>query len=85
MSFFVLLAYNPSNEFTEFRDFISLELCHKYLPDLFSKELILETNRLTEEMIDKARDICKLTKVILSLFSFPYLIKFILASNTTCF
>lgn len=58
------LAEDPSDEFVALRDLVSLELCQKYLPDLFSKESILKTNRLTKEMIEKARDICKLTKVI---------------------
>ena len=62
------LAEDPSDEFVALRDLVSLELCHKYLPDLFSKESILKTNRLTNEMIDKARDVCKLTKVIFYLF-----------------
>ncbi|CAF2084766.1 unnamed protein product, partial [Rotaria magnacalcarata] len=53
---------DPSDEFVALRDLVSLELCQKYLPDLFSKESILKTNRLTKEMIEKARDICKLTK-----------------------
>ncbi|CAF3946638.1 unnamed protein product, partial [Rotaria magnacalcarata] len=57
-----ITAEDPSDEFVALRDLVSLELCHKYLPDLFSKESILKTNRLTKEMIEKARDICKLTK-----------------------
>jgi len=58
-----ILAEDPSDEYIALRDLVSLELCHKYLPDLFSKESILKTNRLTKEMIDQARDVCKLTKV----------------------
>ncbi|CAF3967836.1 unnamed protein product, partial [Rotaria sp. Silwood1] len=53
---------DPSDEFVALRDLVSFELCHKYLPDVFSKESILKTNRLTKEMINKAKDICKLTK-----------------------
>jgi spermidine synthase len=60
---FYCLAEDPSDEFVALRDLVSLELCHKYLPDLFSKESILKTERLTKEIIDKARDVCKLTKV----------------------
>jgi hypothetical protein len=59
---------DSSDEFVALRDNISLDLCHKYLPDLFSKESILKTDRLTKEMIDQARDVCKLTKVSFSLF-----------------
>ncbi|CAF0846597.1 unnamed protein product [Rotaria sordida] len=57
-----ITAEDPSDEFIALRDLVSFELCHKYLPDVFSKESILKTNRLTKEMIYKARDICKLTK-----------------------
>ncbi|CAF4575691.1 unnamed protein product, partial [Rotaria sp. Silwood2] len=53
---------DPSDEFIPLSDLVSLELCHKYLPDLFLKESILKTSRLTKEMIDYARDVCKLTK-----------------------
>ncbi|CAF2039643.1 unnamed protein product [Rotaria magnacalcarata] len=47
-----ITAEDPSDEFVALRDLVSLELCHKYLPDLFSKESILKTNRATKEMID---------------------------------
>jgi len=57
-----ITAEDPSDEFVALRDLVSLELCHKYLPDLFSKQSILKSERLTKEMIDKARDVCKLTK-----------------------
>ncbi|CAF1580242.1 unnamed protein product [Rotaria magnacalcarata] len=57
-----ITAEDPSDEFVALRDLVSLELCHKYLPDLFSKESILKTNRATKEVIDKAREVCKLTK-----------------------
>jgi hypothetical protein len=57
------LAEDPSDEFVALRDLVSLELCHKYASDLFSKESILKSDRLTKEMINKARDVCKLTKV----------------------
>ncbi|UJR20315.1 hypothetical protein I4U23_023446 [Adineta vaga] len=57
-----ITAEDPSDEFVALRDLVSLELCHKYLPDLFSKESILKTSRLTKEMIEKAQDVCKLTK-----------------------
>ncbi|CAM2723299.1 unnamed protein product [Rotaria socialis] len=50
-------AEDPSDEFVALRDLVSLELCHKYLPDLFSKESILKTDRVTKEMIDKAREV----------------------------
>ncbi len=70
---FYCLAEDPSDEFIALRDLVSLELCHKYLPDLFSKESILKTERLTKEMVDKARDVCKLTKVIF-IFIFFYFI-----------
>jgi hypothetical protein len=63
LSLCLYLVETPSNEFVALHDLVSLELCHKYLSDLFSKESILKTNRLTKEMIDKARDVCKLTKV----------------------
>jgi hypothetical protein len=59
----VCLAENPSDDFVALRILTSLELCHKYLPDLFSKESILKSDRLTKQMIDKARDICNLSKV----------------------
>jgi len=58
------LAEDPSDEFVTLRDLVSLELCHKYLPNLFSTQSILTTNRLTNEMIKEARKVCKLTKVI---------------------
>ena len=61
---FLYLAEDPSDEFVALRDLVSLELCHEYLPDLFSKESILKTNRVAKEMIDQVRNICKLTKVI---------------------
>ncbi|CAF3074615.1 unnamed protein product [Rotaria sp. Silwood2] len=57
-----ITAEDPSDEFVALRDLVSLELCHKYLPDLFSKESILKTDRVAKEMIDKAREVCKLTK-----------------------
>ncbi|CAF3098383.1 unnamed protein product [Rotaria sp. Silwood2] len=57
-----ITAEDPSDEFVGLRDLVSFELCDKYLFDVFSKELILKTNRLTKEMINKARYICKLTK-----------------------
>ncbi|CAF3325824.1 unnamed protein product, partial [Rotaria sp. Silwood2] len=53
---------DPSDKFIALRDLVSLELCHKYLPDLFSKESILKTNRLTKEIINKAQNVCKLTQ-----------------------
>ncbi len=62
-----ILAEDPSDEYIALRDLVSLELCQKYLHDLFSKESNLKTDRLTKEMIDKARDVCKLTKVRFSL------------------
>jgi hypothetical protein len=37
---------DPSDEFVALRDLVSLELCHKYLSELFSKESILRTTRL---------------------------------------
>ncbi|CAF4190487.1 unnamed protein product [Rotaria sp. Silwood2] len=43
-----ITAEDPSDKFIALRDLVSLELCHKYLPDLFSKESILKTNRLTK-------------------------------------
>ncbi|CAF3432360.1 unnamed protein product [Rotaria socialis] len=57
-----LNAEDPSDEFVALRDLVALELCHKYLPDFFSKEASIKMNRLTKEMIDKAPDISKLTK-----------------------
>ncbi|CAF1494477.1 unnamed protein product, partial [Rotaria magnacalcarata] len=57
-----ITAEDPSDEFVALRDLVALELCHKYLPDLFSKEASIKMNRLTKEMIDKAPDISKLTK-----------------------
>ncbi|CAF2666411.1 unnamed protein product [Rotaria sp. Silwood2] len=63
---------DPSDEFIPLSDLVSLELCHKYLPDLFLKESILKTSRLTKEMIDYARDVCKLTKVRFDLSIFIY-------------
>jgi hypothetical protein len=77
------LAESSSNEFVALHDLVALELCHKYLPDLFSEESILKTDQLTKQMIDKAQDICKLTKVILSLFTCGYSIKSLLGTNTT--
>jgi hypothetical protein len=59
----VCLAEDPSDEFVALRDLVSLELCHQYLPNLFSKESILKTERLTKEMVEQARDVCKLNKV----------------------
>ena len=75
MIIFVYLAKKPSNAFIALNDLVSLELCHTYLPNLFSKESILKTDRLTKEMIDKARDICKLSEVRFYLFILTYLIK----------
>ncbi|CAF4443071.1 unnamed protein product [Rotaria socialis] len=57
-----ITAEDPSDEFVALRDLVALELCHKYLPDFFSKEASIKMNRLTKEMIDKAPDISKLTK-----------------------
>jgi hypothetical protein len=58
------VAKDPSDKFVALRDLVSLELYHKYLPELFSKESFLKTTRSTNEMIEKAREVCKLTKVI---------------------
>lgn len=70
------LVVNPSNEFIALHDLVSFGLCYKYLYDLFSKESINKINRLTQEMIDKARDVCKLTKVSFFVYLF-YFIYFI--------
>ncbi len=70
---FYCLAEDPSDEFIALRDLVSLELCHKYLSDLFSKESILKTERLTKEMVYKARDVCKLTKVIFIFIFFDFI------------
>jgi len=56
-------AEDPSDDFVALRDLVSLELCRKYLPEVFSKEAILKTDRMTKEMIEQAQQICKLTKV----------------------
>lgn len=45
------------------RDLVAFELCQKHLANLFSKSAILQTDRLTSEMIERARKICKLTRV----------------------
>lgn len=58
------LAEDPSDEFLALRDLVAFELCQKHLPNLFSKSAILKTDRLTSEMIEQARKICKLTRVI---------------------
>jgi len=55
-------AEDPSDDFVALRDLVSLELCRKYLPEVFSKEAILKTDRMTKEMIEQAQQICKLTK-----------------------
>jgi hypothetical protein len=84
--FFFYLAEDPSDNFIALRDLVSLELCHKYLRDLFSKESILKTERLTKAMIDKAREVCKLTKVnCFFLFDFIYLIEFIFSDKHNVF
>ncbi|CAF2226311.1 unnamed protein product, partial [Rotaria magnacalcarata] len=53
---------DPSDNFIALRDLVSLELCHKYLPDLFSKDAILKTNWLTNEIFDKTHAVCKISK-----------------------
>jgi len=75
------LAKNPSKEFIALRDLVSLEWCHKYLCELFSKESILKTNQLTKDMIDQARGVYKLTKVRLSLILLTYLFNWIYFSK----
>ncbi|CAF3758170.1 unnamed protein product [Rotaria socialis] len=49
-------AENPTNGFIALRDLVLLELCHNLLPDLFSKKSIIKITRLTQEMINQARD-----------------------------
>lgn len=62
---YLCLAEDPSDEFVALRDLVAFEFCQKYLPKYFSKESILQNDRLTSEMIEEARTICKLTRVSL--------------------
>ncbi|CAF1207012.1 unnamed protein product [Rotaria sp. Silwood1] len=52
----IISYFKKKDKFIALRDLVSLELCHTYLPDLFSKESINKVNRLTKEMIDKAQE-----------------------------
>ena len=55
-----ILAEDPSEEFVALRDLVSFELAQKLLPEYFAKEAMDKTDRLTKEMLERARQICKL-------------------------
>ena len=58
-----ITAEDPSEEFVALRDLVSFELAQKDLSNCFSKQAMNKTDRLTKQIVDQARQICKLTKV----------------------
>lgn len=57
-----ITAEDPSDEFVCLRDLVQFELVQQHLPEIFSKKSMGEHRQLTKETIDRARQICKLTK-----------------------
>ncbi|CAF3343731.1 unnamed protein product [Rotaria sp. Silwood1] len=60
-----ITAEDPSDEFVALRDLVSLELCHKYLPDLVSKESMLKTDlcKLTKQETRRVHEMCLLQSI----------------------
>jgi len=57
-----ITAEDPSDEFIALRDLVSLELCQSLLPEIFTHKSILQSTRPSKEIIDQARQVCKMTK-----------------------
>ena len=54
---------SQSDGFMALNDLVTLELCHKNIPHLFSKESICQVDEIPQEAIEKVHNICKLSEV----------------------